>query len=201
VLLAGLVDGINPCAFTVLLCSSPPLASLPAGPQDTGAVRLRLLGMGSIYIGAIFVTYLALGVAVGSLDALTGSTFRRAFALAAVLVAVDDQISSGHRLAAAGARARERRGSPLGSARHRAGPGGRWFSDRVVYRAMQRRGLSGRAESPGAATDCDLGYSYLVLYNLVFFAPLLAVGSLGGPALNRLALEPPSRVGPAGAGR
>src|SRR3990170_5592110 len=73
VLIAGLVDGINPCAFTVLLLFiTALLATLPAGPQEVRAARFRLLGMGSIYIGAIFLTYLALGVGVlQSIDAFT----------------------------------------------------------------------------------------------------------------------------------
>src|SRR5512139_2685117 len=73
VLVAGVIDGINPCAFTVLLLFiTAMLASLQAGEQDMKAVRMRLLGMGSIYIAAIFLTYLALGVGLlKSLDFFT----------------------------------------------------------------------------------------------------------------------------------
>src|SRR3990172_4581833 len=73
VLIAGVVDGINPCAFTVLLLFVTALLStLQAGEQNVNQVRARLLGMGSIYIAAILVTYLALGVGLlKTLDFLT----------------------------------------------------------------------------------------------------------------------------------
>src|SRR5574341_328180 len=73
VLVAGVVDGINPCAFTVLLLFITALLSTLEGQdQSLGAVRTRLIGMGSIYIGAVFLTYLALGVGIlGSLDLFT----------------------------------------------------------------------------------------------------------------------------------
>jgi cytochrome c biogenesis protein CcdA len=63
VIVAGVIDGINPCAFTVLLLFiTALLASLKAGEQNIGVARARLVGMGSIYIVAVFLTYLALGV-------------------------------------------------------------------------------------------------------------------------------------------
>src|SRR3990170_5515214 len=73
VIAAAALDGINPCAFTVLLLFiTALLASLQAGEGSVRAARLRLLGMGSIYIAAIFLTYLALGVGVlKSLDFFT----------------------------------------------------------------------------------------------------------------------------------
>jgi len=65
VLAAAALDGINPCAFTVLLLFITSLvASLPAGPVDHRALRGRMLRLGSIYIGAVFLTYLALGVGI-----------------------------------------------------------------------------------------------------------------------------------------
>jgi cytochrome c biogenesis protein CcdA len=63
VIVAGLVDGINPCAFTVLLLFITAVtATLQVGEQNVKALRLQLLGMGSIYIAAVFFTYLGLGV-------------------------------------------------------------------------------------------------------------------------------------------
>src|SRR3990172_9159550 len=64
VVVAGFADGLNPCAFTVLLLF---VASLLAAAQvRTGegavAVRGRVLGLGSIYVAAVFLTYLALGL-------------------------------------------------------------------------------------------------------------------------------------------
>src|SRR4030067_889427 len=63
VIVAGVVDGINPCAFTVLLLFITALTStVQAGEMNVKTLRARLLGMGSIYIAAVFLTYLALGV-------------------------------------------------------------------------------------------------------------------------------------------
>ena len=63
VLVAGIIDGINPCAFTVLLLFiTAMLATVQVGEQRINAIRLRLLSRGGIYIAAIFLTYLALGV-------------------------------------------------------------------------------------------------------------------------------------------
>src|SRR5574341_1935887 len=73
VILAGVIDGINPCAFTVLLLFiTALLTTLQAGEQNVNAIRLRMLGLGSIYIAAILITYLALGVGLlKSLDFFT----------------------------------------------------------------------------------------------------------------------------------
>ncbi|MHB1355048.1 MAG: hypothetical protein ACYCZF_03615 [Anaerolineae bacterium] len=63
VIVAGAVDGINPCAFTVLLLFITAIfATVQAEGQNTKEVRSRLLGMGAIYISAIFLTYLGIGV-------------------------------------------------------------------------------------------------------------------------------------------
>jgi len=88
VIVAGVIDGINPCAFTVLLLFiTALLASLQAGEQSLNSVRARLLAMGAIYIAAVFLTYLALGVGLlKSLDFFTRQHFPARFgALLAIL--------------------------------------------------------------------------------------------------------------------
>ena len=56
VVIAGVVDGINPCAFTVLLLFVTALTStLQSGEANVKAMRARLLGMGGIYIAAVFL--------------------------------------------------------------------------------------------------------------------------------------------------
>ena len=63
VIIAGAVDGINPCAFTVLLLFiTAMLATMQAGEQSLRVVRSRILSLGGIYIAAVFLTYLGLGV-------------------------------------------------------------------------------------------------------------------------------------------
>jgi cytochrome c biogenesis protein CcdA len=55
VLGAGLLDGINPCALSVLLFFVAYLFTLQGG-------RPKLLTFGFVYIGTIYLTYLAIGV-------------------------------------------------------------------------------------------------------------------------------------------
>src|SRR3990170_3873909 len=62
VLVAGVVDGINLCAFTVLLLFITALTTtLQVGEGNVTRLRARMLGMGGIYIAAVFLTYLTLG--------------------------------------------------------------------------------------------------------------------------------------------
>src|SRR3989304_8853939 len=62
VVVAGVIDGINPCAFTVLLLFITALTTtLQVGEYNMTRLRGRMLGLGGIYIGSIFLTYLALG--------------------------------------------------------------------------------------------------------------------------------------------
>ncbi|MBI4312333.1 MAG: hypothetical protein HY681_11210, partial [Chloroflexi bacterium] len=66
VLTAGLADGINPCAFTVLLLYVAPVGSLYGNVADANRweVRRRLFSLGGAFIVALFLTYLALGVGI-----------------------------------------------------------------------------------------------------------------------------------------
>src|SRR3972149_3908864 len=60
---AGIIDGVNPCPFTVLLLFITALTTtLQPGEYNVVRLRARILGLGSIYIAAVFLTYLALGV-------------------------------------------------------------------------------------------------------------------------------------------
>ncbi len=86
-IVAGLVDGINPCAFTVLLLFITTLtATLKAGEENITALRARLIGTGGIYIAAVFLTYLALGI--GLLNSLSFFTEQHLPARIAALIAV-----------------------------------------------------------------------------------------------------------------
>lgn len=64
VIVAGLADGFNPCAFTVLLLFVTAIlaAARSRAVQGAASLRARVIGLGSIYIASIFLTYLALGV-------------------------------------------------------------------------------------------------------------------------------------------
>lgn len=194
-IVAGLVDGINPCAFTVLLLFITTLtATLKAGEENITALRARLIGTGGIYIAAVFLTYLALGI--GLLNWLSFFTEQHLPARIAALIAVllglwmlkDYFIPElGWRLQAP---------ARLGSLARRMGKkvtvpalilGGFLIGlctvpcSGAVYLAV----LSLLALQPTAL----LGYLYLVLYNVIFILPLVGVliAAASRPTLNRIA--------------
>lgn len=195
VVAAAAVDGINPCAFTVLLLFvTALLATLQAGEQSVHAVRLRLIGMGSIYIAAIFLTYLSLGV--GLLKSMDFFTRQHAPARLGALLAIlfglwmlkDAFLPElGWRLQAPGQVGAIARRAAQKATIPALATGGFLIGlctvpcSGAVYLAV----LSLLALQPSAL----LGYAYLVLYNLVFVLPLvvLLVVASARPALNRLA--------------
>src|SRR5574338_799378 len=181
VIVAAAVDGINPCAFTVLLLFiTAMLATLQAGEQSASAVRARLLSRGGIYIAAVFLPYLGLGVGLLKLlDIFTRSHAPARFgALLAILFGlwmVKDFFLPdwGWRLQApgkVGAIARE-------AAKKATMPaliaGGFLIGlctvpcSGAVYLGV----LSLLALQPTAL----MGYGYLVLYNLIFILPLAGI--------------------------
>jgi cytochrome c-type biogenesis protein len=195
VIVAGAIDGINPCAFTVLLLFiTSMLATLQAGEQSINTIRARLLGQGGIYIAAVFLTYLALGV--GLLKTLDFFTRQHLPARIGALVAILFGLwmlkdfflpEMGWRLQAPsqiGTTARE-------MAKKATVPalivGGFLIGlctvpcSGAVYLGV----LSLLALQPSAL----LGYSYLILYNLIFVLPLVVIliAASARPTLNRLA--------------
>ncbi|MEI6840302.1 MAG: cytochrome c biogenesis protein CcdA [Methanomicrobiales archaeon] len=77
VIVAGLVDGINPCAFAVLVFLLVSIMSISS--------KRRMLQVGLVYIGAIFIFYFLSGLGLFALVQVSG--FSRAFALVAAIVA------------------------------------------------------------------------------------------------------------------
>lgn len=196
VVAAGLVDGINPCAFTVLLLLITSLLAVAQarGSESAAVLRGRVVGLGSIYIAAVFLTYLTLGV--GLLSAIDLFTQRHlparlgaVLAIALGLWMLKDYFvpEAGLRLAAPAAVA----GWARASARRMTVPalvgGGVLIGlctlpcSGAVYLAV----LALLAAQPSALA----GYGYLVLYNVLFVLPLVGILVLASarPALNRLA--------------
>ncbi len=195
VVVAGLVDGINPCAFTVLLLFITAMtATLQVGEQQVGSLRARLLSMGGIYIGAVFLTYLGLGVGLlKSFDFVTRQHLpARIAALVAILFGLwmlkDFFLPDvGWRLQAPG----------------RIGIVARQMGKRATLPALVTGGfLIGLCTVPCSGAvylgvlsllalqpTALLGYSYLVLYNMVFILPLVAIliAASARPTLNRVA--------------
>ncbi len=196
VLVAAAIDGINPCAFTVLLLFvTAMLATLQTGDTASiNAVRARLMSRGGIYIGAVFLTYLALGVGLlKTLDIFTRQHAPARFgALLAILFGLwmlkDFFLPDwGWRLQAPGRIGIIARQSAKKATVPALIVGGFLIGlctvpcSGAVYLGV----LSLLALQPTAL----LGYSYLVLYNLVFILPLVGILILAAarPTLNRLA--------------
>ena len=66
VLAAGFADGFNPCAFALLVLFATYTLTLvnavTAAGTPTLEARRRLLGAGSLYVAAVFVTYFVIGL-------------------------------------------------------------------------------------------------------------------------------------------
>lgn len=71
IIAAGFLDGFNPCAFGVLilfvtfalgLAAQQSLGSGGAGAPDTRAASRTVLGLGSVFVGGVLVTYFLLGL-------------------------------------------------------------------------------------------------------------------------------------------
>src|SRR3972149_5584472 len=195
VLVAAAIHGINPCAFTVLLLFiTAMLATLQADDQSVNAIRARLLSRGGIYIAAIFLTYLSLGV--GLLKTLDFFTRQHAPARFGALLAIlfglwmikDFFLPNwGWRLQAPG----------------RIGVIARQSAKKATIPALILGGfLIGLCTVPCSGAvylgvlsllalqpTTLLGYGYLVLYNLVFVLPLIGILLFASarPTLNRLA--------------
>ncbi|MAT43726.1 MAG: hypothetical protein CL609_15420 [Anaerolineaceae bacterium] len=195
VIIAGVVDGINPCAFTVLLLFiTALLTTLKAGEQNTVSTRARLIGMGTIYISAIFLTYLSIGVGIlKTADIFTRQHLpARLGALIAILIGLwmmKDYFlpDLGWKLQAPGKVAEIARISAKKATIPALILGGFLIGlctipcSGAVYLSI----LSLLALQPTAL----LGYSYLVLYNIVFVLPLVIILILASsrPTLNQLA--------------
>ena len=195
VIAAGVVDGINPCAFTVLLLFITAMTTtLQVGEQNVRALRTRLLGMGGIYIAAVFLTYLALGIGLlKSLDFFTRqhlpARFAALFAVLFGLWMLKDYFlpELGWRLQAPAQVGRVARQMGKKATIPALVTGGFLIGlctvpcSGAVYLGV----LSLLALQPTAL----LGYSYLVLYNMVFILPLIVVliAASARPTLNRVA--------------
>ena len=196
VLVAGIADGFNPCAFTVLLLFITSLAAAAQARDAPSAVSLRgrVIGLGSIYIASVFFTYLALGV--GLLAAVDLFTQRHlparlgaVLSIALGLWMLKDYFlpDLGLRLEAPAAVGRWARASARRATIPTLVAGGVQIGlctlpcSGAVYLAV----LSLLAAQSSALA----GFGYLVLYNALFVLPLVAILLLASarPTLNRLA--------------
>jgi len=196
VVTAGLLDGINPCAFTVLLLFITALltATQVRSPEGTDSLRARVIGLGSIYVASVFLTYLVLGV--GFLSTAAVFTQRHVPARLGAVVAIGLGLwmlkdyfypELGVRLSAPAAVGRWARASAQRATVPALVGGGVLIGlctvpcSGAVYLAV----LSLLAAQPSVLT----GFGYLLLYNALFVLPLVGLLLLASvrPTLNRLA--------------
>lgn len=196
VIAAGLADGFNPCAFTVLLLFVTAIlaAAQSRAVQGAASLRARVIGLGSIYIASIFLTYLALGVGLLSTAGLFTERHLPARLGAVLAIALGLWMLKdfffpelGFRLAAPAAVGRWAQAAARRASVPALVGGGVLIGlctvpcSGAIYLAV----LALLAAQPSALT----GFGYLVLYNAVFVLPLVGILLLASarPALGRLA--------------
>jgi cytochrome c biogenesis protein CcdA len=91
---AGFADGFNPCAFALLVLFATYTLTLvnavTADGTPTTAARRTLLGAGSLYVGAVWITYFLIGLGLFSFLAWLGQDHlvARVASVLALLMAV-----------------------------------------------------------------------------------------------------------------
>lgn len=195
VVAAAAVDGINPCAFTVLLLFvTAMLATMQHGTGSPTTLRLRILARGGVFVAAIFTTYLALGVGLlGSADLFVREHLpTRLGALAAILLGL--WMLKDYFLPEQGWQLRApRRVTEIARQSAKKGTVPALLAGGVLIGlctvpcsgAVYLGILSLLSLQPSAL----LGYGYLVLYNVIFVTPLVAILVIASarPTLRQLA--------------
>lgn len=189
VLASGVADGFNPCAFALLVLFATYTLTLVNAVTSDGSptldARRRLLGAGSLYVGAVWITYFVIGLGLLSFLGWLGQDHlvARVAAVLALLMALwmlKDIFLPGW--------------GP--SMMAPSGTHGR------MHRAMERGGLAGMLIAGVLVGICTVpcsgaiyldivavlhasgggatGIALLALYNLAFIAPLVVLLLLVG---------------------
>ncbi len=184
VLGSGLADGLNPCAFALLVLFATYtltlVNSVTADGAPTSDARRRLLGAGSIYVGAVWITYFVIGLGLLSFLAWLGQDHlvTRGAAVLALVMALwmlKDVLLP--------------RWGPALAAPH--------ATHGWMHRAMERGGLAGMLVAGVLVGICTVpcsgaiyldivavlhasgggatGLALLALYNLAYIAPLVVL--------------------------
>jgi cytochrome c biogenesis protein CcdA len=184
VLGAGVADGLNPCSFALLVLFATYTLTLVNAVSSDGSptleARRRLLGAGSLYVGAVWITYFVIGLGLLSFLGWLGQDHlvTRIAAVLALLMALwmlKDVFLPGV--------------GPAMTAPH--GTSAR------MHKAIERGGLGGMLVAGVLVGICTVpcsgaiyldivavlhasggggtGLALLALYNLAYIAPLVAV--------------------------
>ncbi len=184
VLAAGVADGFNPCAFALLVLFATYTLTLVNSVTSDGsptlAARRRLLGAGSLYVGAVWITYFVIGLGLLSFLGWLGRDHlvTRVAVIVALIMALwmlKDVLLPGvgpSMMAPAGTHGRMQR------AMERGGLAGMLIAGVLVgictvpcSGAMYLSIVSVLHASGGGPT----GVALLALYNIAFIVPLLAL--------------------------
>lgn len=184
VLGAGVLDGLNPCAFALLVLFATYTLTLvntvTSSGNPTAMARRQLLGAGSLYVGAVWITYFLIGLGLFTFLSWLGEDHlvTRIAALLALVMAlwmVKDILLPGW--------------GPALAAPH--------ASHGWMHRAMERGGLGGMLLAGVLVGICTVpcsgaiyldivavlhasgggvtGLALLALYNLAYIVPLVAL--------------------------
>jgi len=194
VIVGGLIDGINPCAFTVLILFITAMLATVSTAADVSVARRRIIGMGAIYIASVFLTYLGLGIGLLATSALFSRLHAPARVGAILAIGMGLWMLKDFFLPDVGPRL--------------AAPKfiGQWTVDaarKATIPALIVGGfLIGLCTVPcsGAVylavlsllsmqSSALVGFAYLLLYNAMFILPLAAllIAASARPTLNKLA--------------
>ncbi len=184
VLAAGFLDGFNPCAFALLVLFATFTLTLvnavTASGSPTAEARRRLLGAGSLYVGAVFVTYFVIGLGLLTFLGWMGrdhlvARVASVIALGMALWMLKDVFLPGvgpSMMAPSGTHGKMRK------AMERGGLAGMLIAGVLVgictvpcSGAMYLQITAVLHASGGGAT----GYALLALYNIAFIVPLVAM--------------------------
>lgn len=184
VLVSGVADGFNPCAFALLVLFATYTLTLvnavTADGSPTLTARQRLLGAGSLYVAAVWVTYFVIGLGLFSFLGWLGRDHLVARAASLVALAMALWMLKDVFLPGVGP-----------SMMAPSGTHGR------LQKAMQRGGLAGMLIAGVLVGICTVpcsgaiyldvvavlhasgggmtGLALLALYNVAFIVPLLAL--------------------------
>ncbi|MEX1156190.1 MAG: cytochrome c biogenesis protein CcdA [Chloroflexota bacterium] len=184
VLGAGVLDGLNPCAFALLVLFATYTLTLvnavTASGDPTAVARRRLLGAGSLYVGAVWITYFLVGLGLFTFLAWLGEDHlvTRVAAVLALLMGlwmVKDVLFPGFGPALAAPHATH---GWMHRAMERGGLGGMLLAGVLVglctvpcSGAIYLAIVAVLHASGGGAT----GLALLALYNLAYIVPLVVL--------------------------
>ncbi len=184
VLTSGAMDGLNPCAFALLVLFATYTITLANSVTSDGSptleARRRLLGAGALYVGAVWVTYFIVGLGLLSFMGWLGEDHLVARAAAVIALGMALWMLKDVLLPGVGP-----------SMMAPAGTHGR------MHRAIERGGLAGMLIAGVLVGICTVpcsgaiylaivavltasgggltGLALLALYNIAFIAPLVGL--------------------------